>query len=247
GGQGGDESLCGYRKYYFFYLWHLLRKADPRFFQESISLASSGASSHWSFGAVSRYLPGFVQKRASVLERLATPAVRSAAAGSRGSVGAGPSVAERQKTDLVRTSLPKLLRHEDRNSMAHSVETRMPFLDYRLVEFAVRCPDSLKLRGGWSKWLLREAMAGTLPEEVRLRKSKLGFNAPESAWLRAGLENGHRTLCRPSQVRLARLLDPARLAAECRRFLDRSAGALPAEALFRAVALELWARVHDVN
>ncbi|HKF26364.1 MAG TPA: asparagine synthase (glutamine-hydrolyzing), partial [Candidatus Acidoferrum sp.] len=92
GGQGGDESLCGYRKYYFFYLWHLLRRADPRFFRESISLASSGASSHWSFGTVSRYLPGFVQERASILERLATPALRSAAAGSRGSVGAGPSV-----------------------------------------------------------------------------------------------------------------------------------------------------------
>src|SRR5262245_45706791 len=154
GGQGGDETLCGYKKYYFFYLWHLLRKANPRFLPELLSFARSGANSRWSAGTVSRYLPALLRKRLSALERLATPSLRAASERERHSLGPGNSIAERQKADLVRTSLPKLLRHEDRNSMAHSVETRMPFLDYRLVEFALSCPDSLKLRRGWSKWLL---------------------------------------------------------------------------------------------
>jgi len=145
------------------------------------------------------------------------------------------------------SSLPKLLRHEDRNSMAHSVETRMPFLDYRLVELAVRCPASFKLAGGWSKRLLREAMAGTLPESVRLRRSKLGFDAPEAAWLREGMRNGQRGLWQGRELRMARYLDANRLARESHGFLNGALGALPAEILFRALSVELWARVHQVN
>jgi asparagine synthase (glutamine-hydrolysing) len=74
-------------------------------------------------------------------------------------------------------SLPALLRYEDRNSMAHSIEARVPFLDHRLVEFAFSLPDHLKINGARTKHVLREAMAGVLPESVRTRKDKLGFKA----------------------------------------------------------------------
>jgi asparagine synthase (glutamine-hydrolysing) len=249
GGQGGDESLCGYRKYYFFHLWHLLRTANPRVFREAFQLASSGTSSHWSLGTISRYLPSAARNNWSPLRRLAAPALASAAdrSATRRALGSARDVSERQKIDLQITSLPKLLRHEDRNSMAHSIETRMPFLDYRLVELAVRFPASLKLRDGWSKWILREAMAGTLPDEVRLRKSKLGFNAPESDWLRSGLGNGHKSLWAAGDARLANLLDPRRLETETQLFLSGSRASLPPEALFRALSLRLWAQVHQVN
>ncbi|MBZ5501199.1 MAG: asparagine synthase (glutamine-hydrolyzing) [Acidobacteriia bacterium] len=247
GGQGGDEALCGYRKYYFFYLWHLLRKADPRFLRETVLFAQSGTSSYWTVGTASRYLPALFRNRVSALRRLATPALRNVSRNSQQWIGAGANIAERQKSDLLKISLPKLLRHEDRNSMAHSVESRLPFLDYRLVELAVRCPDSFKLHDGWSKWLLREAVAGTLPDEIRLRKSKLGFTTPEAEWLHKGLRNGHRHLWHSEEVRMDKYLDAKSLALECARFLEGGAGSLPAEMLFRALSIEMWARVHQVS
>jgi asparagine synthase (glutamine-hydrolysing) len=88
--------------------------------------------------------------------------------------------------DLTSTNLPKLLRYEDRNSMAFSLETRLPFLDYRLVEFVFSLPLSYRIHGGWSKWLLRKSFQHILPHEICWRRSKLGFPTPEFKWLQAG-------------------------------------------------------------
>jgi asparagine synthase (glutamine-hydrolysing) len=74
------------------------------------------------------------------------------------------------------------LRYEDRNSMAFSVEARVPFLDHRLVEFVMALPSRLKVRNGYTKRVLRDAMAGTLPEKVRMRPRKMGFATPERRW-----------------------------------------------------------------
>jgi asparagine synthase (glutamine-hydrolysing) len=81
------------------------------------------------------------------------------------------------------TSLPVLLRYEDRNSMARSIEARVPFLDYRLVELLAGVPAHLKLRGGITKVLLRDALADILPPSVRDRRDKMGFVTPEQLWL----------------------------------------------------------------
>jgi len=93
------------------------------------------------------------------------------------------TLAQMLADDLTRHSLPRLLRYEDRNSMAFSLESRVPFADDpRLIECAFALPDSAKLGKGWSKYILRQAMAGLLPESVRWRRRKLGFCAPEQAW-----------------------------------------------------------------
>ena len=131
--------------------------------------------------------------------------------------------------------------------MAHSVESRHPFLDYRLVEFAVSCPPDFKLRDGWNKSILRDAMKGILPEKVRLRKTKLGFDAPDTTWVGLGLQNGHRDLWDTPKLRMERFLHKTNLARECKKFLSGSASALPANSLFLAVSLELWARVMNVS
>jgi asparagine synthase (glutamine-hydrolysing) len=68
--------------------------------------------------------------------------------------------------------------------MAHSIESRCPFLDYRLVEFLVGLPEELKLSSGWTKRILREGMRGVLPNSVRERVSKLGFLTPEEVWIK---------------------------------------------------------------
>ncbi len=81
-----------------------------------------------------------------------------------------------------RSNLQALLRYEDRNSMAFSVESRTPFLDYRLVEFNFTLPSDLKIRNGYTKRVLRDAMIDILPEKVRKRKGKLGFASPEQKW-----------------------------------------------------------------
>jgi len=88
--------------------------------------------------------------------------------------------------DLTSTNLPKLLRYEDRNSMAFSLETRLPFLDYRLVEFVSSLPLSYRIRRGWSKWILRRGFQDMLPREICWRRTKLGFPTPEFRWLLAG-------------------------------------------------------------
>ena len=75
-------------------------------------------------------------------------------------------------------SLPYLLRGEDRNSMAHSIEARVPFTDYRLVDYVFSLPCAYKIRHGWTKWLLRLAVQDLLPSEIVWRKDKIGFAIP---------------------------------------------------------------------
>jgi asparagine synthase (glutamine-hydrolysing) len=86
-------------------------------------------------------------------------------------------------------NLSMLLHWEDRNSMAHSVEARTPFLDYRLVEFAFGLPGPYLLSGGWTKRLLRESLKGILPEPIRLRRDKKAFALPESSWVTGDLRS----------------------------------------------------------
>ena len=90
-----------------------------------------------------------------------------------------------QKCEIGSLQLPHLLRYEDRNSMRHSIETRLPFLDYRLIEMAVSLPLNHKIRGGWTKYLLRETITDALPKAIVWRKNKIGFGAPTSVWLAA--------------------------------------------------------------
>ncbi len=85
------------------------------------------------------------------------------------------------------SNLPMLLHWEDRNSMAHSIEARVPFLDHRLVELAVGFGGEHKLVRGTTKSVLRKAMAGVLPEPIRNRHDKLGFATPEAEWFRGPL------------------------------------------------------------
>jgi asparagine synthase (glutamine-hydrolysing) len=88
---------------------------------------------------------------------------------------------------FFRSPLPGILNQYDRCSMASGVECRMPFMDYRIVEFVFSLPPESKVGGGYTKRVLREAMAGVLPDEIRLNKTKIGFNAPLVEWFRGPL------------------------------------------------------------
>lgn len=83
----------------------------------------------------------------------------------------------------IKTYLHELLMKQDQMSMATSIESRVPFLDHKLVEFTARMPDSMKLRGGTTKYVLRESMKGVLPEKI-LSRPKMGFPVPIGSWFR---------------------------------------------------------------
>lgn len=81
------------------------------------------------------------------------------------------------------TVLPTILRNFDRLSMAHGIEVRMPFMDWRVVTYVMSLPEADKLRDGRNKWVARQAMAGLMPERIRIGKRKVGFNSPMPEWL----------------------------------------------------------------
>jgi asparagine synthase (glutamine-hydrolysing) len=88
----------------------------------------------------------------------------------------------------IKTYLHELLMKQDQMSMATSLESRVPFLDHKLVEFTCSLPERLKLRGGTTKYILREAMKGVLPEAI-LSRSKMGFPVPIGAWFRGAYKS----------------------------------------------------------
>lgn len=88
------------------------------------------------------------------------------------------SVLALQMDEIFSTHLQALLRYEDRNSMSHGIEARLPFMDYRVVELALSLPTNLKIRRNWQKWILRNISANYLPAAVCWRKDKMGFIAP---------------------------------------------------------------------
>ncbi|AUR53030.1 asparagine synthase (glutamine-hydrolyzing) [Aquella oligotrophica] len=94
------------------------------------------------------------------------------------------NVKETLYSQIMYNNLSMLLHWEDRDSMAHSIESRVPFLDYRLVEFLFSLPSNYKIKGGVTKRILRDGLQGILPDKIRNRMSKLGFATPEEIWVK---------------------------------------------------------------
>jgi asparagine synthase (glutamine-hydrolysing) len=141
---------------------------------------------------------------------------------------------------LTQRGLPELLHYEDRNSMAHSLEARVPFLDYRLVELLFSLGSSELIERGRTKAVLRRALGDLLPPVVRDRVDKLGFVTPEAAWLRNGLGELAADVFASQSFRERAFVDAdaARRSLERHRSGERNAGF----ELWRALCVELWAR-----
>jgi asparagine synthase (glutamine-hydrolysing) len=140
----------------------------------------------------------------------------------------------------VQTSLPALLRYEDRNSMAHSIESRVPFLDYRLVELVFSLPANYKIRNGTTKWIFREAMRGILPEVVRTRQDKVGFSTPEDKWFRGLLRGLIGDIIESPSFQARPYFDGMRIRSLFERHCQREINISPF--IWRWVNLELWLR-----
>jgi asparagine synthase (glutamine-hydrolysing) len=198
-GQGADEVLGGYSPYAV-WLGQLLRAG--RVVQSAREAAAVRSVTGLNpLPLLARGVAG--QLPAPILRRLRGSRVQRAVASS----GLKQELGERLQADtaasgeahegiadlnshleqlVLEDSLPALLRYEDRNSMAFSIESRVPFLDYRLVEYVFTQASHLRIREGWTKWIQRAAMEKKLPAEVVWRRDKVGFETPEKEWFRTG-------------------------------------------------------------
>jgi len=109
------------------------------------------------------------------------------------------------------TVLPTILRNFDRISMAHGIEVRMPFMDWRLVTYTMALPDAAKSSGGWTKWIARQAMQGRMPEAIRTGRRKVGFNSPMPEWLNGPLAGWTQAMLEAKVSAFSELVDEARL------------------------------------
>jgi len=134
----------------------------------------------------------------------------------------------------------RTLWHTDRNSMAHSIESRMPFRDHRLVEFSFAMPWDQKIRRGTRKFVLRNAMKGLLPESVATRQDKMGGATPEAVWLRTHLAEHVSEIINSQSFQQRPFFDARKVRQE---FKGYQQGRRNLETtLWRWINLELWLR-----
>lgn len=189
GGQGGDEIFAGYRKFFFICLRNALQRRDLLSgIKFSISLFQMLVAESFSIKNYLANLNRYNQKSIEKFKLFDLPLAPINLWGAK-----EQSLHERQIEDIKKFSLPTLLRYEDKNSMGNGIESRLPFMDYRLVEFALALPEELKIQKGYGKWVLRKIFEEQIPNKVRLSRAKRGFDVTQS-WIKSGLGNYLRDL-----------------------------------------------------
>lgn len=257
-GQGGDEVFAGYLGYYADYTASMLAdivrgRLDlmARLVREysdlraqlggrnPISAAAFARTPLWvrtvyrrlrrrGPGANPLISAGFLSANASSLQAPVLPHAM------------GDALNSSLVDSLVRSTMPALLHYEDRSSMAFSIEARVPFLDYRLVEFGLAVPYWAKIRGWETKAILRDAVGDLLPPSILGRRDKKGYPTPLALWLREGLMPQTREILLSPEARGRGLL----VSAEVERLLsEHEAGRADHHGLiWRLLTLEVWYR-----
>lgn len=186
-GQGGDETLLGYERYYITYLWELLRNHKYGKFCDIYRQIAANSKltlvsmlmyfCYFSFGIVRRL---FLERRCAFVKKVWR---EKFFAEEFPAMGRNKTLRDIQIEEICKGHLSTLLRYEDRNSMAWSLESRVPYVDHVLVEKSVALDGSDKIKDGWTKYILRQICEKVLPKEIAWRKNKYGFEAPENIWL----------------------------------------------------------------
>jgi asparagine synthase (glutamine-hydrolysing) len=237
-GQGGDETLLGYERYYPSYFCHLLAKGALVRLAKEYYLASK--HSKLSLRQLTAYSLYFlvVPLRKRVLAKRARFVKRENVSRSLeifGKLGKMPfHLDDLQRMELLQLQLPKLLQYEDRNSMAHSIEARVPFIDHICVETALSLPPESKIRDGYTKFALRRIADRLLPHSVAWRRNKFGFEAPSKVWLEKHLP------CMQQKAEHSVLLRRI-----CSRIPDL--GSLSLDARWRLYNIAVWEEQYKVS
>jgi asparagine synthase (glutamine-hydrolysing) len=260
-GEGSDELFAGYSRYHFFLLnqrwmgaYRLLPEAARRSIRERactfplLSASLRRKLGHTFLGRgedlESLYLDNFYSAFSGAEQRDLFPSI------SGGSTYASflqyyDALSERPLVSRLlyadqKTYLVELLMKQDQMSMACSIESRVPFLDHPFVEFAAQVPDSLKIRGGVGKFILKEAVGDLLPPEIIHRK-KMGFPTPLRQWLLDPRAQPLYSLLASRDSLLASLVDSKALS----MLVDRHRGGLhdATDRIWRLLNLQLWGDV----
>ena len=180
-GQGGDETLLGYERYFSNYLNSLnIHKKLLEFLNISnnSNLGIVNLLKYWIFFSMKSFRKIILSKRTNFIK----DKYKKLSAKDNSSKKTSDKIFNLQNNEITKIQLPHLLRYADRISMSRSIESRVPFLDYRLVETAVSLKTELKIKNGWSKYILRKIIDNKLDKEVVWRKTKFGFEAPLDSW-----------------------------------------------------------------
>jgi asparagine synthase (glutamine-hydrolysing) len=231
-GNGGDELLAGYIPYFRAYL-------TSAFDQHHYLAGARELVKGWDL--YRKYFAEVVRQRRPGREPVVSPRelLRTGDWTSRANFEAHRNLNERLASDVLRYSTPNLLRYEDKNSMAFSIEARVPFLDHELVEFIFSLPIDQKIEGGWNRAVYRRAMRGRMPESSRTRRSKIGFTNPDITWMKARAPEIRAIFSSP-ELASRDLFEPAALVAAWDDYL----AGRPGDGLifWRVLVSELWMR-----
>ncbi len=190
-GQGADEQLGGYHYFFGLYFKHLLKKLKwVTLTKELIAYKRIHKSNYGLKTFIYFLLPKFLRTNLRVSEKgyIDNSFYKKNKSNSRTAATIYNSNSLNQALlDHFEYKLEHLLKWEDRNSMYFSIEARVPFLDYRIVEKTLSLKPEMIIKNGTTKFILREAMKGVLPEKIRMRQDKIGFETPEAEWFRNAL------------------------------------------------------------
>ena len=174
-GQGGDEIMAGYHHHFFKYTTELMLKGrfmkGLREIRKWAELKGKSKKAVFKSAIEDAYL---AKKTAFGWAKFPYDFQKK--------IFGVTQLQEFLKLDMEMLQLPYFLQADDSFSMAYAVETRNPFLDYRLVDFVFQLPEHYKIRDGWQKWILREAI-NEMPDEIRYRTDKKGFSTPMKTWV----------------------------------------------------------------
>jgi asparagine synthase (glutamine-hydrolysing) len=254
-GQGGDELLAGYGIYYAALFAYLMRTFHwPELMRESVMFSRLYGKSSIPdlLKSVYHFLPG--QKRAWVRGALRVdgdPCLSDDFKAGRTGYWFKKRSESRIGADLfdqylydqfTNFILPSLLHDQDKNSMAHSIESRLPFLDYRLVELVFSMPWQQKIRRGRRKYVLRNAMKGILPESIEKRMDKMGFANPIDAWLKKSFGAEVADIIGSQSFKQRVYFDPRKVQEAYKAHQNGQKHI--ARTIWRWVNLELWLRMY---
>lgn len=180
-GQGGDELLAGYHHHFYRYCRQLILQGKFKTYLSQLKLFCELKSME-----VNKMHKQIINEvKYAIKIKLGLKSTHHSLEKHWNSAN---KLIDLLKIDFTETMLPTYLRSDDRDSMAFGVETRHPFLDYRLVDYCFSLPDDDKIKNGWQKHLLRESLT-ELPEIIRYRKDKKGYTTPEKLWIKNNKTN----------------------------------------------------------
>ena len=186
-GQGGDETLLGYERYYSAYLIALYKKKGLIYM---LKAAWNSARNNSKMRPVTlvNYFVYFTSARLRYFNyKSRNKFLRKMPkfpAGIRFPDNKVYDIFEMQKRELMEYNLPALLKFEDKNSMWHSVEARLPFLDPNTARLGLSLPEEVKIHNGWTKFALRLFMNDKMSNSITWRKNKIGFEGPDDIWIK---------------------------------------------------------------